>query len=232
MNLPPYLLQSATGQESDCCEAFSICNLVYMLTGFLPSMRALSIDADLMNPNNRTAGNVLTAANEIGLVAYSNCPLPVPFTVSSFFNFDTSKLKKQKLNIQLVPANLNTSPIWTELEWGTNLPEPTRHMAPMISATEFVDSEPGGQIKSIDKPSIFGASPATIVWQSSIKINNQPMITNAKLVKNGSEWGFYIPATSDATLIDKSLNLGYLLPTTANGTTVDWPNIKPDITIT
>lgn len=197
--LPPYLLQSAPGQESDCCTTFSLANLVYMLTGFLPSMRALAIDADLMNPNNRNVENVLTIANEIGLVAYSDCPLPVPFTVASFFNFNTSKLKKQKLNIQLVPANLAVSPIWTELAWGTNLPEPTRHMAPMISATEFVDSESGGQIKNIDKPSIFGASPATIVWQSSIKINNKPIMneTVVALSKDGKTVYKCTPVATD-----------------------------------
>ena len=199
MNLPPYLLQAAPGQETDCCTTFSLANLVYLLTGFLPSMRALAIDAKLENPNNRNVQNVLAAANNIGLAAYSDCPLPDPLTVSSFFEFDTSKLKKQKLNIQLVPPNLATSDIWTELEWGANLPVPTRHMAPMISATEFVDSEPGGQIKDINKPSYFGASPATIVWQSSIKINNKPIMneTVIALSKDGKTVYKCIPVATD-----------------------------------
>jgi hypothetical protein len=56
-------------------------------------------------------------------------------------------------------------------------------------------------------------------------------VTNSKLVKKGSEWGFYLPTTSEQAMIDKALNLGYILPTTDNGTKVDWSKVKPDITI-
>ena len=56
-------------------------------------------------------------------------------------------------------------------------------------------------------------------------------MSNAKLVKKGSEYGFYLPKTNEQTLIDTALNLGYPLPTLNDGTVVDWANVKPDIEI-
>lgn len=56
-------------------------------------------------------------------------------------------------------------------------------------------------------------------------------MTNAKLVKKGSEYGFYFPKTNEQTLIDMALNTGYPLPTINDGQNVDWANIKPDIEI-
>lgn len=56
-------------------------------------------------------------------------------------------------------------------------------------------------------------------------------MSNVKLLKNGSEWAFYVPATNEEALIDKALNFGYPLPTLEDGKKVDWNNIKPDINI-
>ena len=168
MQLPPYLLQAAPGQETDACTAFSLCNLIYMKTGWLPSMRALAIDAKLQLSQNDNVSAVLNAANNIGLAGYNDCPIPDPLTDELFYNFDTSKLRKQKLNIRIVTP---VYPIWTELEWGQNLAVPTRHMVVMIDSQDFVDSEAGGQIKNINKPTIYGGPPASIQWQGSITIN-------------------------------------------------------------
>ena len=233
MNLPPYLLQAAPGQETDACIDFSLCNFIFLKTGWLASPVDLARLSGAVNPNNRTVENVLTAANNIGLASYNDCPLPNPLTDADFYEPASTTLHRQKLNITLAPATSKVPYLWVQLQWGTNLPVPTNHMAVLINDGQgnFIDSEPGGQIKNLNKPTIYGSSPAKIMWESDIIINKEPMITNAKLVKNGAEWGFYIPATSDATLIDKSLNLGYLLPTIDNGAAVDWPNIKPDITI-
>lgn len=56
-------------------------------------------------------------------------------------------------------------------------------------------------------------------------------MTNVKLVRNGQEWGFLVPATTEEALIDKALNYGYILPTLEDGKNIDWPNIRPDIII-
>lgn len=73
------------------------------------------------------------------------------------------------------------------------------------------------------------AEPIVSEWALTL---TPKLMTNARLVKNGNEWGFYVPATNDATLIDKSLNLGYPLPTLNNGTEVDWMNVKQDLNAT
>ena len=65
---------------------------------------------------------------------------------------------------------------------------------------------------------------------SALKLIVRPM-TNSKLVKNGSEWGFYMPCTNEQAMIDKALNLGIPLPTLNDGQNVDWPSLKPDIVI-
>ncbi len=56
-------------------------------------------------------------------------------------------------------------------------------------------------------------------------------MSNVKLVKNGSEYGFFLPATNEQAMIDKANNFGYALPTINNGGNVDWQNVKPDIII-
>jgi murein DD-endopeptidase MepM/ murein hydrolase activator NlpD len=56
-------------------------------------------------------------------------------------------------------------------------------------------------------------------------------VSNAKLVKKGNEYGFYLPATTEQAMIDKALNLGIFLPTTDNGTKVDWAALRPDIIV-
>ena len=67
--------------------------------------------------------------------------------------------------------------MWTQLQWGSDLAIPTNHMVVMINdgSGNFIDSEPGGQIKNINKPTIFGGPPAKIMYQTNIIINNLPM---------------------------------------------------------
>ncbi len=57
------------------------------------------------------------------------------------------------------------------------------------------------------------------------------IMSNVKLVKNGTEWGYYLPANSEQALIDKADNFGYSLPKTPDGKNVDWAKVKPEITI-
>ena len=66
------------------------------------------------------------------------------------------------------------------------------------------------------------------VLKPVLKLKN---MTNVKLIKNGSEFAYYVPATSEEALIDKALNFGYPLPTLDNGKRVDWSKIKPDFTL-
>lgn len=66
------------------------------------------------------------------------------------------------------------------------------------------------------------------VLKPVLKLKN---MTNVKLIKNGSEFAYYVPATSEEALIDKALNFGYPLPTLDNGKRVDWSKVKPDFTL-
>ena len=56
-------------------------------------------------------------------------------------------------------------------------------------------------------------------------------MTNVKTVKNGSEYGFYVPATNEQAIIDKALNFGIQIPTKEGGTRVDWDLFKADIVL-
>lgn len=69
-----------------------------------------------------------------------------------------------------------------------------------------------------------------IIWAYKLILTPKHM-SNTKLVKNGTEWGFYLPATNEQAMIDKANNMGYALPTLNNGQNVDWANIKPDLII-
>lgn len=56
-------------------------------------------------------------------------------------------------------------------------------------------------------------------------------MTNVKIIKNGSEYAFYVPATNEASMIDKALNYGLQIPTKEGGTKIDWEHFSPDITL-
>jgi hypothetical protein len=55
-------------------------------------------------------------------------------------------------------------------------------------------------------------------------INNKEM-TNVKLVRNGNEWGFFVPANNEVSLIDKGMNFGIEIPT-AGENKVDWKKLE------
>ena len=194
MNLPPYLLQSPP--ESDACEAFSLCNYIFMKTGWLLSMVDLARIAVLKNPDNEKSSTVIAVANDTGLTAYNNCPLPVPFTIASFYSYPEN-LPRIKLGLKEV-VNPKDPYLWTQLQWGSNLPQPTNHMVVMINdgSGDFIDSEPGGQIKNINKPSMFGSSPAKIIWQTSLTINLMNQTTVA-LSKDGKTIYLCTPIATD-----------------------------------
>lgn len=204
---PPYHLQYSIVNRVDSlgCVSFSLCNMTYVMTGVMYSPRALAkmSATDFVHGNNVTT--VLTAADEQGLIPYDLWPVPETFTWDEFYAPIPQNIldKAQKLDIVLIPPDLNKSPIWTEFE-GVNANTNTiyQHMVAGIGDNQFIDSEPGGQIKTF--------TGKTIEWQSSIKINNLPNMTNVIFVhKDGtSEYGFYVPATSSETIKDKALNFG------------------------
>jgi len=55
-------------------------------------------------------------------------------------------------------------------------------------------------------------------------IKNKTM-SNVKLVKNGNEYGFFVPASNEVSLIDKGMNFGMDIPT-AGENKVDWAKLE------
>ena len=209
MNLPPYLLQSPP--ETDACEAFSLCNYIFLKTGWLPSMVDLARIADLEEPANEYSDHVLAMANS-GLTSYSNCPLPNPLTLSAFYSYPTN-VPRIKLGLTLV-SNPKDPYLWTQLQWGSNLPKPTNHMVVMINngSGDFIDSEPGGQIKNINRPSILGGPPAKIIWQSSLSINFMNA-TQVVLSKDGKTVYLCTPIAMDwANFLKQASVEGIIVP--------------------
>lgn len=64
-----------------------------------------------------------------------------------------------------------------------------------------------------------------------LKDNIKKEMSNVKIVKNGNEIGFYLPATNQEALKAMALNYGKEIPVIADGT-VDWANLKTDGTVT
>jgi hypothetical protein len=219
-NLPPWTSQYSVANRVDAmdCLSESLINVCYMVTGFDSSPRALANLAKTTTQGN-SEYQVLQAVKNYGLIPYFLWPSPDDFDWQTYYSpIPDSVLNKSfGFTVKTVGANLNISPLWTILRF----PNGNQHGVCQINQTEYFDSEQGSEIK----PLTYGG--AVVISQTSLIFT--PM-TNAKLVKNGNEWGFYLPATNDATLIDKALNLNYPLPT-LNGSQVDWPQVKPDLTI-
>jgi hypothetical protein len=203
---PPYDSQYSGVTHTDVqdCTCESLAHLVFFLTRWWVSPRALAIAARVDLPENRNASHVLAVANAVGFTDYSNCPTPDSFTMQSYYSFDISKLPMRKLDITLIPSNINLSPFWEELDWGLNLAQPTRHLVVGVDTNgNYFDSEPGNALKNINNPSTLGASPAKIMWQSSIRINKPPYMVIPKRVvkKDGITFGVLLDTPNGAQII-------------------------------
>lgn len=220
-NLPPWTSQYSVANRVDAmdCLAESLINIYFMVSGFDSSPRALAKLASTTTQGN-SEGQILSAVLRYGLIPYYLWPSPHDFQWADYYaNIPDIVLKSSVgVNITTISPDLNVSPLWTFLKF----PNGAQHAVAQISPTQYFDSEQGSPVKPLN----YGG--AVIISQLSLIF--KPM-TNAKLVKNGNEWGFYLPGTNEPSLIDKALNLNYPIPTTNNGQSVDWANVKPDITI-
>ena len=223
INTPPWTSQYSVLNRVDVmdCLSESFINICYMVTGFDASPRALAKMSNT-TPQGNYEGAITAVATTAkqGLIPYYLWPSPHDFQWSDYY----ATIPQVVLNagiqfrVDVVAADLNISPLWTILRF----PNGAQHGVCQINETQYFDSEQGNPIKDLT----YGA--AVVVSQQSLIFT--PM-TNAKLIKNGNEWGFYLPATNEQAMIDKAINLNYPLPTTNNGQNVDWQNVKPEITI-
>ena len=169
--VPPYETQySATAHvDYEDCTCMSLVHIIYCLTGRRYSARALATLANV-TPQGAWCIDVLNAANKYGLIPielwsddavldWNTYYQPIPQDVLD---------RADKLTISLVGADLNVSPIWTELEYNSNLKFPGPfHMICQINDTQYFDSEVGAPIKTIV---LDGQYPTKIMWQSSITV--------------------------------------------------------------
>jgi hypothetical protein len=220
-NLPPWTSQYSVANRVDVmdCLAESFINIFYMVTGFDSSPRALAKIAHT-TPDGNSESNILDAVKSVGLIPYYLWPSPHDFQWSEYYSDIPTVVLEQSVGVKAtkVAPDLNISPLWTILRF----PNGAQHGVCQINETEYFDSEQGSPVKKLT----YGG--AVVISQSSLIF--KPM-TNVQLVKKGNEWGFYLPATNEQAMIDKALNLNYPLPTINNGQNVDWPQVKPDITL-
>lgn len=172
--IPPWEGQYSAITHTDVqdCVSESLVHIVFMLTGFRASPRALAYLAPTSTTGS-TVNAVLAAANFYGLIPYDLWPTPDSFTWESYYADIPQNIIAQglKFGIVLAPANLDTSPLWTELQWGIESAGviPERHMVAQINQTQYFDSEQGSPVKPLNYEG------ATIQYQASIKLTKNPM---------------------------------------------------------
>ena len=233
--IPLYDTQFSTTTDCDVqdCVAESFCHIFYMVHGVRISPRALAVMSHLEIPANRNCGHVLATANSCGVVLYENCPTPDSFTMDSYYQpLTPQESLAMPIQAKLVPSNLDTSPLWTELQWGVASAGviPERHMVAQINGSQYFDSEPNGIIKPLNYEG------ATIQWQSSLIINFMIDIRTVKYA-DGKTMGIMISSPNGTQIINatseevwRSWNLptSYGKPTVnADGTT----NWNADLTL-
>ncbi len=171
--IPPWDSQysATTHVDAQDCTEESFCHIVYMLTGVRYSPRALGYLTDV-TPTGSSVSDCLAAVARYGLIPYDLWPTPDSFTWESYYAPIPPEVlaQAQFWNVGLIPADLDVSPLWTELMFNQHLSEPgPAHMVAQINETQYFDSEQGAPIK----PLTF--SDAGIIYQTSIKLTRRNM---------------------------------------------------------
>lgn len=195
--LPPWECQysAKTHTDAEDCVSESLCHVVYMLTSRRYSARALGCLSNTTPTGNYT-NIVQSAANNFGLVPYDLWPTPDDFTWELYYTPVPQPVlnKAERLNISLVPVDLNVSPSWTEIGWGVGTPQFESHMVAQIDDTEYFDSEMGDPVKPIN---YLGAQ---VVWRTSVQISTEGMLLTQLLGLSNAyadthmsvdEWSYY-----------------------------------------
>lgn len=172
-NLPPWTSQYSVPNRLDVmdCLSESLINIVYMVTGFDASPRAL---AKLSNTTE--AGNyqdkVLQAANTFGLIPYELWPTPEEFDWDSYYNEIPPEIlaKAVKVKITIRPADLSKSPLWTILRF----PNGAQHGVAQINLSQYFDSELGSPVKALS----YGGAEVTSQLSLTIEIKSMQLIND------------------------------------------------------
>lgn len=166
--LPPWTSQYSVPNRFDAmdCVAESFGNIVYMLTGFDSSPRAL---AKLSNttPSGNSQTQVLNAANKYGLIPYLDWQTPDYFDWGIYYDEIPSDvmLKAVFLQAKIVPGNFDVSPLWTVLKFSNG----AQHAVMQLNKNQYFDSEQGDIVKPIDYAG------AQIIGSVSLQVTLTPM---------------------------------------------------------
>ncbi len=191
--IPPFDSQFSNGVDAFDCVEESLCHIVYMMTGFRASPRALGYllfrDGKL-NTNGSSILDALAYANKYGLILYEAWPTPANFTWASYYAPvpPETLLNAKFFDLSLVDPNLDISPIWQELSF----PHPLGsvfHWVAKINNFQYFDSEPFGAIK----PLTYGG--AVELSSHSIKLKEHYM-GQLKTQNYHGELRITIPATT------------------------------------
>ena len=222
-NLPFWTSQYSVANRLDAmdCLSESFINIVYMLTGFDASPRALGKLSGTTTGGN-SEYNVLNAANSYGLIPYPLWQSPTDFDWSDYYTSIPQDILHRaiKCQIKTIAPDLNKSPLWTILRF----PNGNQHGVCQINATEYFDSEQGAEVK----PLTYGG--AIIISQVSLIIK---LMINCQTVKfadqktmgimidtpNGTQ---IIKATDEAQWRSWNSPTSYGKPTVNPDNTTNW----------
>lgn len=215
--IPPYESQYSilTATDSMSCLCESLCHIIYMLTGFRASPRALAyFSATTINGNS--IANVLDSINKVGVIPYNLWPNPDTFTWSEFYTPVPKAVWQQAIaiNVSMIAPDIHKSPLWTILNF-TKSDHAVAQLTIGKAHDLYFDSEPGDAVKTIYQP---------IVSQHSIIINHFAMFNIQFVHKAGTqEYGLlvtspvgtlYVPASTEADLKARG---GSFLPLNPDG---------------
>lgn len=149
--LPPYDLQYslANGVDAEDCIEESLRNIIFMITGFYASARALAFVAGVTLQGSDTF-EALSAATKkyYGLVPNSLWPTPQgTFTWKQYYQPVPQEILSQyvPISIKIVPVDLSKSPGWTILRF----PNGAQHGVAQFNSHQYADSEPNGLVKEL-----------------------------------------------------------------------------------
>ena len=169
--VPEYESQYSTITHTDYedCTCMSLVHVIYCITGRRYSARALATLAQV-TPQGAWCIDVLNAANKYGLIPYELWSDDAVYDWNGYYAPIPQEVldKADKLPLSLVPSDLNVSPLWTEIEFNSNMIQPGPfHMVCQINGTQYFDSEVGAPIKTIV---LDGQYPSKVPWSSSVVV--------------------------------------------------------------
>lgn len=150
--VPPYDSQYSASTHTDFedCVEESLCHIVYCLTGFRPSPRALGKFVGVSPTLGSDTFNALAETNSKGLIPFQEWPTPTDTSIETwevYYQGIPSDVLAWALpvEISLVPPDISKSPLWTRLVF----PDGAAHYVCQINSHQYFDSETGNPIKEL-----------------------------------------------------------------------------------